>query len=437
MTTVWSKCALLVAALVALGSVHIAKVPLFGYRGALYRALCIITAAAPCALVLTPLAYVCALANASRHNILIKSAAILDSLRDCKQVVLDKTGTLTEGKLICTEILNQEDLKQVSTQGVALEESPQKLRALCHAVELSKRSTHPISSAILDAGKRHLLPQNGNYLVSDFALIPGGGVQGVIAPNSSPPLFASLGSFDFVETQVGRIENVELDLEEARGVVHQRHNGNSVSVLTTHEQDGGNLEWSAFCFKDQLQILTRSAIRALQNGSWKARRASEKHSKKLTILTGDTQSSAQDVGEVLGIDEIHAGVNPAEKQDFVKSLQESCDSGVVMVGDGINDAPALSQADVGISISETASGLSAGSAEIVILNGKGVANLPFLFKLSDRVRNVVIQVTLSGLLYFDFGLLFVEFDYHFFGDDDVLCSSFEWSDSTMAGCFVS
>eukprot|EP00210_Caulerpa_lentillifera_P003509 g3348.t1 len=399
--TIWSKCVVLVAMIVAIANVCILKVPLLGPRGALYRALCIVIAAAPCSLVLTPLAYICALANISRRNILIKTEAIFDTLRSCKNIVLDKTGTLTEGRLICTEILNQDDINNNHKQGNSLVGSPKKHRALCHAVDLSKRSSHPISSAIIDAGKQHLQSSDGNCPVSDFTLVPGGGVQGIIVQDSSPPLCASLGSFEFIKEQLGSVQNGHKDLEEAFGVVDQRHYGNSVSVLATHDKDGGNLEWSAFCFRDQLQILTQSAVHALQSGSWKLQKPSPKHAKSLTILTGDNMVSARAVGQALGIDEIYTEVSPAKKQDFVKSLQESSVSGVVMVGDGINDAPALSQANVGISISETASGLSAGAAEIVILNGKGIANLPFLFRLSDKLRSVVVQnlvITFSAML---------------------------------------
>jgi len=391
-TAVWSKCALLVAGLVTV-SCLILGVPFFGARGALYRSLCIVTAAAPCSLVLAPLAYVCALANASQRRILVKSSAALDTLRNCKYVALDKTGTLTEGKLVCTNILNGEDCFR-GTLSDSMAGNPRKHRALCHAVDLAKRSTHPIATAILDAGRRHLLPEDGNCSVSDFEMIPGYGVRGTIHQKADQrPLFVNFGSYEFIQQQLSPGQQ---DMENALNSVRNQY-GNSVSVLTTRDSDGRNLEWSAFCFRDELQSLSKAAVAALQEGTWKNGKPSKANQKLVSIVTGDNEASAKSVGKILDVQNIISDHKPDDKLRFIQSTQETLKqkyglhSGVVMVGDGINDAPALAQADVGISISETATDLSATAADVVLLNGQGVANLPFLFQLSERVHSIVLQ----------------------------------------------
>lgn len=405
-TAVWSKCAVLVAGLVAATCLML-NVPFFGERGALYRSLCIITAAAPCSLVLAPLAYVCALANASQRRILVKSSAALDALRNCDYVALDKTGTLTEGKLICTNIVNAEDCFRESLSNNSMAETPRKHRALCHAVDLAKRSTHPIATAILDAGRRHLPPEDGNCSVSDFELIPGYGVRGTIVPKAAhrSPLVVNFGSYEFIQQQLAS-ETGQKDLETVMNNVRGQY-GNSVSVLTTRDSDGRNLEWSAFCFRDELQSMSKAAVAALQKGAWKDGKSSEQLKKLVSIVTGDNESSANSVGKILDVQNIISNYKPEDKLKFIQGTQQSLkqkygqQSGVVMVGDGINDAPALAQADVGISVSETATDLSATAADIVLLNGQGVANLPFLFKLSERVHTVVLQnliLTFSAML---------------------------------------
>lgn len=210
---------------------------------------------------------------------MIKGAAILDVLHRCNYIALDKTGTLTEGKLVCTDIFNAEDSKEANS----IVGTSKKQQALCHAVDLSKRSTHPIATAILDAGRRHLPPEDGNCRVSDFELIPGFGVRGTILPRlNAQPLLATFGSYDFVQEQ---LKSEELELSQTLGSVQRRY-GNSISVLATRHADGHNLEWSAFCFEDQLQAVSQSAVQTLQTGSWKTSKPNPSLSKHVSIVTG-------------------------------------------------------------------------------------------------------------------------------------------------------
>lgn len=286
------------------------------------------------------------------RSILIKSAEALDALHNCNYVALDKTGTLTEGKLICTNIVTSEDItKSALSDSVAVTRPMH--RALCHAVDLAKRSSHPIAAAILDAGRRHLKPEDGNCSVSDFELVPGYGVRGTIVPKvDHRPLSVNFGSYEFIQQQLAS-ERANRDLENAMNSVRGQH-GSSVSVLTTRDQDGRNLEWSAFCFRDELQSLSKAAVRALQTGAWHDK-PSKRHKKRVSIVTGteihiecalrclcagDNASSAQSIGEILDVQDVIFDHKPGDKLRFIQSTQESLRqqygnrSGVVMVGDG-------------------------------------------------------------------------------------------------------
>ena len=296
---------------------------------------------------------------------MIKSAAILDVLRSCSYIALDKTGTVTEGKLVCTNIVNAEDdvvngMAKSNTESASLAKTPSKHQALCYAVDLSKRSMHPIANAIVEAGREHLSPEDTNCTVSDFELVPGYGVRGTILPHSKrqQPLCVTFGSFEFIQGQLPQEQNQSELVTAAQAVRHEY--GNSVSFLTTHESEGQNLEWSAFCFTDELQSVSRTAVHTLQEGTWKNGKSSKSAKKHVAIVTGNRTSfssrqqatplvnlslgdhvaSAQSIGKLLDIQDILSERAPKDKLRFIEDMQASLkekrakQSGVLMVGDG-------------------------------------------------------------------------------------------------------
>jgi len=217
----------------------------------------------------------------SLRNILIKSASVFDSLHQSNHVALDKTGTLTEGRLVCTNIVNADDVTGEATESVT--GSKKKERALCHAVDLSKRTTHPVAYAILDAGRMHLAPGEGSCKVSDFELVPGFGVRGQIeSAHETQPVFVHFGSPEFVQTE---LQHQNSEIKSAIDSVRSRY-GNSISILATRDSTGQFIEWSAFCFRDELQSMTKAAVSSLQKGSWRSGRPNDRLKKNVSIITG-------------------------------------------------------------------------------------------------------------------------------------------------------
>jgi len=428
-------------------------VPLLGAHGALYRAMGVLTAGSPCAVVLVPLAYVCAIATITRKGVLVKSAGSLDALHECGTVALDKTGTITTGSLTLTSalVLTPTDITPIKLpellspspsaspvsssseiasnprrsseqQGSAPQQTtlssmasgssfsdelfqPQDLGfdALQYAVALSRVSNHPVARAVVDAaGESAAL----DVAVSQFEQVPGSGVHALCQRGPWPPVTVRFGSVDFIRESLAEGCHMAGPLDQA--LSDQRRAGSkAMSVLSVSPMTGGSPHFVAvFCFEDLIQGGVESAVRELQSGTWK-RNGGPEHRKEVVMLTGDNLAVAEQVASSVGIGAFMAALKPEDKLKFVTAFTNKQSSsketdgqrgGLLMMGDGINDAPALAAAHVGVAVAATPSDMVAAAADIIVLNGNGVVNLPWLFKIASKTRSIIRQNLTLALL---------------------------------------
>lgn len=338
----------------------------------LISAVAVLIIACPCALGLaTPMSIMVGVGKGALAGVLIKNAEALEILAKVDTVVVDKTGTLTEGKIHLNQILsfdgNQED------------------RFLQLSASLESLSEHPLSLAIVSKAKEKGLPL---LQVQDFQSFTGKGVSGKIEGK-----IISIGNHKLMSDQ-------RISLDQISGKAEAlRDEGQTVLYLSLDGKAVGLLAAS-----DVIKSSTREAIKML-------------HDEKIRIvmLTGDHQLTATSIGKALGIDEIEADVLPEDKGKIVKKLQEEGHI-VAMAGDGINDAPALAQAHVGIAMG-TGTDVAIESASITLVKGdlRGIARARNLSRATLRnirqnllfafIYNALGVPIAAGVLYPFSGLL--------------------------------
>jgi Cu+-exporting ATPase len=291
-----------------------------GFSTALISAVAVLVIACPCALGLaTPTAVVVATGRAAQFGMLVKDAAALERAHQLDIVIVDKTGTLTEGQPGVTDIVPVADI------------APETL--LQHAATLAQRSTHPLSRALASHAsnaKINLLP------VTDFREETGAGVQGRIADET-----CRLGSPDFIRRQnIAFSDELLTPLQTA---------GKSVIALARGAQLLGFI-----ALADQLRDSSRPAVARLQSMGL-----------KVVMLSGDQPATAQTIARQAGIAEFRAQVRPEDKAAVVESYRQAGHK-VGMVGDGINDAPALAAADIGFAM-KSGSDIALEAADITLM----------------------------------------------------------------------
>ncbi|MFN8184744.1 MAG: copper-translocating P-type ATPase [Candidatus Nanopelagicales bacterium] len=284
---------------------------------ALVNAVSVLIIACPCALGLaTPMSVMVGSGLGARHGVLFKDAAAMEKLREVDTLIVDKTGTLTVGRPTVSSV--------IPAQGFAEDE------VLGAAASVNQGSEHPLARAITDAASSLPLAP-----VEDFQAKPGFGVAGVVAGHS-----VLAGNADLMRDQgVGMSPAPAAPSGETE-----------ISVAIDGKQAG------VICLRDEVKQSTPQAVEQL-------------HREGLTVVmaTGDAEGPARRVAQTLGIDEFRAGVKPDDKLALVEELQQR-GSLVAMAGDGINDAPALAQADIGIAMG-TGSDIAIDSAEITLVKG--------------------------------------------------------------------
>jgi P-type Cu+ transporter len=293
------------------------------WQQAILNAVAVLVIACPCALGLaTPTAIMAGTGVAAKSGILIKDAAALEQAKAIDMVVFDKTGTLTEGKPALSQM----------TAFVGSEHTLIEL-----AVSLQQHSEHPLAKAIVDKAKE----MSVNPLkVENFQVVAGLGLKATV-DNST----LLLGSSNMM---------TDLGLRLPQDVVKTK--GASISWLA--KQTGKDLELlGVFCFTDTLKTHAVKAVQQLKQQGI-----------KVAMLTGDSQASADDVAEQLSLDEYKAEVLPEDKSTFIQKCQQK-GLLVAMVGDGINDAPALAQADLGIAMA-TGTEVAVSAAAITLMRGE-------------------------------------------------------------------
>jgi len=325
----------------------------------LTRATVFIVAAAPCALVISiPVTLVAAMGTAGRNGILIKGGVHLENLARVRVIALDKTGTLTIGKPKVSNViaLNGTSEKQLLTTAAALE----------------ARSQHPLASAIIS----HAVDESIDVTpVEDFQSLTGAGAKGKINHETvyigKPDLFASKG------IDLAPIEVQIRELQQA---------GNTVILLGTEQQLQGLI-----AVIDPLRPGVADAISDLRKAGIE----------KIIMLTGDNPLAAKTIAAKAGIDEVFAELSPDDKKSKIEALDHEYGR-VAMVGDGVNDAPALATAHVGIAMGAAGTDVALETADVALMSDD-LSRLPYLIRFSHRnwrivQQNLALSVLVIGTL---------------------------------------
>jgi Cd2+/Zn2+-exporting ATPase len=316
---------------------------------AVYKALVLLVIACPCALVIsTPVTVVSALASAARRGILIKGGTYLEEARKLKAVALDKTGTLTEGKpkLVATRLLGPES---------------DEAAVLAIAAGLAARSDHPVSMAI--AAGLAQAPQP----VGEFKALPGRGVQATHGGRTYV-----LGNHRLIEEKKLCSPALEAELK-----THEEA-GRTVTLLASDDA-----VLALFAVADTIKPSSKQALAELRALGVAP-----------VMLTGDNAATARAIGDQAGIDDVRGNLLPDEKREAVKALQQRYGM-AGMAGDGINDAPALAQADIGFAMGGAGTDTAMEAADVVIMNDD-LRRLPETIRLSRRAHAVLWQnITLA------------------------------------------
>lgn len=326
----------------------------WGVTGELIRAVSILVVFCPCSLVLaTPTAIMAAIGNATKHGFLVKEGDALEKLANVTRVAFDKTGTLTVG-----------EPKVALVKSFNREYSDEETYKLAAAVE--QYSEHPLGKAIVRRYREET--QNEIPSAEGFETTPGKGVRcevdGKLTLAGNERMLAESG--------------VELNAEQLYEIDQERMLGRTVVVVAQSKIPIGFVSLG-----DSLRTNAKSVVESILTSYATP-----------TLLTGDNSHSANHFAAELGIKDVHANCLPEDKLNFIGEYQKKNDL-VCMVGDGVNDAPALKKAHVGIAMGGIGSDVAAEAADITLV-GDDVKELPHLFALSKKMmRKIVFNLSLS------------------------------------------
>ena len=315
---------------------------------AITRAVAVLVAACPCALGLAaPVASACGLSRAARLGVLIRDPASLEKLSKVKLLVVDKTGTLTEGNPVLANIVSADPSKETE--------------ALTLAASLAASSLHPLSRALVQAALIRKLPLQ---TISDIHDTPGQGISGKTSSGQA----VVLGNEAFLKG-LG-IDTYSLTRNAPPATSHASHLPSPISVYAAV----ASRLLARFDLSDQIRATSFPAMQSLRTLGI-----------DVELLTGDRPEAANAVARELGITKVEAGVKPEGKADRVRQLRSSTKGLVAMAGDGTNDAPALASADLGISLGSGTDAAKEASA-VVVLKGDlaGVARAFLLGRATVR-----------------------------------------------------
>ncbi len=341
------------------------------FHQAFLRAMTVMVVASPCALIIsTPATVLSAIGGAARRGILIKGGSHLETAARIDIICFDKTGTLTMGKPAVTDILTK-------SQQVRLADGPlppEALELLRLAAALEEKSEHPLAAAVLRAARaRHLeLP-----VATAFQSLAGRGAEAAVGERrylvGSGNFLASLGATGMEDFRGS------LDLLEADGKtciwLAERTGGDAVQAL------------AVFALADTIRPEARETVQRLHRAGVK----------KVVMLTGDQAAVARAIAREAGIDEIRAGLMPADKVQAVRQFKE--EGTVMMIGDGVNDAPALATAHLGVAMGAAGTDVAMETADVVLMGDK-LENVPILVGMARHARRVLTQnlVFASGVI---------------------------------------
>jgi len=345
----YSITIILLSLFFALTFPYIFSMPFVGEEGSIYRALTFLIAASPCALIIaTPTAYLSAISSCARKGIILKGGAILDALASCSIIAFDKTGTLTTGNLTCSGIDN------LSTSPLTSD------TALSIAAGLEKGAVHPISEAIIKLSREKKISE---HPITDFKSVPGFGLEGNITLDGKT-YHACIGHPDFIEQKVPGALKIE-----------KWETQNTFLLIGDH--------LFVFHFTDELRPKVHETLPALA-----------KQNLKSILVTGDHTENAHVVAKKLQIEDVFANLRPEDKLKKVAEL--SAKQGLIMVGDGVNDAPALARSTVGISMGKIGSATAVDASDVVFLQDD-ISLLDWLIAKSRSTMRIVKQNLILAL----------------------------------------
>jgi Cd2+/Zn2+-exporting ATPase len=318
-----------------------------------YRALIILVVSCPCALAIsTPVSMVSAITGAARNGVLVKSASAVEAVAKLKVVAFDKTGTLTEGKLQVTDML---PLNGASKKDV--------LRV---AASLESKASHPIASAIGEIADKYAVQLCSQ---GDFRAMPGLGIEGVVDGESY-----LVGSVEMFQTQAIPFPQIGVvELQEAGKtvvLVGRPHPKETVGVIALAD----NIRPEAI---QAIKDLTRLEVETV-------------------MISGDNEYTAKSIANKIGVSHFHAQLLPQDKVDEVDALTKKYEY-VGMVGDGVNDAPALAKASVGVAMGAIGTDVALETADVALMRDD-VSKIGYLVRLGRRTMSVVQQNVWASIL---------------------------------------
>lgn len=321
------------------------------FRDSFYRAMAVLVAASPCALAIaTPSAVLSGIARAARGGVLIKGGAPLEELGSLSAIAFDKTGTLTEGRPRITDV--------VPAKGVDQDE------LLAVAVGVESLSDHPLAAAIASDGKRQLDGRRSIPSANSLESLTGRGVRAIV---------------DGQAVWIGKAEMFGSDGVPALGsamtavIEELRSNGRTTMVVRL-----GDRELGAIGVMDTPRATARDALLSLRSLGIE----------RMIMISGDHQKVADAVAKDVGLDEAWGDLMPEDKVSSIRKLREQ--TKVAMVGDGVNDAPAMANATVGIAMGAAGSDVALETADVALM-ADDLRNLPFAVGLSRHTRAVIRQ----------------------------------------------
>lgn len=343
-----------ISAILAVTMPFFLEIPYLSFEGSIYRALAFLIAASPCALIIAiPIAYLSAISACAKNGVLLKGGITLDALAACHACAFDKTGTLTTG------ILKVKSIEPIHPYTQARIDE-----ALSIASAIERNAVHPIANAITTYAQ-----EKGTKLakIHQFKAIPGYGLEAV-AETSLGTEVCLIGHVAFITER--------LCSEEAALLQHHaeaiKNEGDLVAVMLMGK------DLFLFRFADTPRPKAKETLKALR----------EKRNMRLLMLTGDHEESAKKIARELDIDEYYAELRPEDKLHKVASIAQ--EYGLAMVGDGINDAPALARATVGICMGQVGSTAAVDAADVILLQDN-LEQLDWLVKKAHQTQQIVSQ----------------------------------------------
>ena len=318
-----------------------------------YRSLILLVVSCPSAFIISvPATVFIAITIAAKRGVIIKGGIFIEKLAQVKRVVFDKTGTLTLGRQAVHEV-RLVDISRAEDE------------AITYAAALDQFSNHPIAQAIV----RRAMERNidlSKVKVTDVVEVPGKGIVGLVNDKH-----VAIGNVEFMR-------ELGCDCTEAFEIsAGDIHTAVCVSV--------GKTGWATVCVVDEVREDALKAIRSLKQQNIKT-----------SMLTGDKAEIANDTARTLGIDDVHAELFPEDKLKCIEDMKGK-DGLVAMVGDGVNDAPALAASDVGIAMGSRGVDVALESADVVLVNDE-LAQVPYLINLSNKTMGIAKQNIAASLV---------------------------------------